>query len=1835
MKIISGVLLSVTLLVTNSAVSRAEKSNQQPNIIVMMVDDMGFAGPSIAPYGNPHYNTPGMDRLAREGMLFSDFHASGAICSATRAGLVTGRYQQRAGIEAVIHPLATHPEHRKGLHQDEETFAELFKGAGYVTGLVGKWHLGYAKETPNYHPMNHGFDYFIGYVSGNIDYINHWGDHQEHDWWHGRKETKEEGYTTHLINKYALEFIEENKDKPFCLYVAHESPHSPVQGPDDPIQRGPGQQKRKTPHTEAMKQMILEMDKGVEQVRAKLVELSLEKNTLFLFFSDNGDAPGTATGSPRFRGHKGSVYEGGTRVPAVAWWPGRIKAGTQADDLSITLDVMPTILSVAGIDPPKERSLDGIDLSPVLFEQKALPARPLFWADLSNNGSRSEALRDGPWKLVVQHPKAKPGTFENEAIELFNLTNDEGEKTNLAARQAERAAAMLKQLKAWYADTQEAASPQPGGWIRKPLSELPELLAASIHGSPKVDIAVPNGRYTLQLLLYEGWRSRSADIVIEGKTVRAAYNMFKEQGGNFDQGSVLRHTFTLTDGNIDIEIKGPLHFGGLILSKVLSKVLSKGKADSADRVAIVKSQADLDLKDVIKAINFGDTKDLNIGDVKFAAAAVNTTVDGVTNTAGGDVHSGEFGQKLPQIEKAPNPANAKGKPNILFICTDDQAPWALGASGNKQAVTPHMDALAAQSAYLQNAFVTTPVCSPSRAATLTGRYGYEVGVFNWLKPGDQQNGLDLDETTFAEALRTAGYRTGLVGKWHLGMNDRYYPTRQGFDYFMGHRHGGFATVNPDLEEQGEKKQYKGLTADVLGDHVVKFLSTHVAEHAEKPFLLCWHTRAPHTKWLPVAPEDMEPYSGDAKIDIPTYPDLDEKRVNRMMREYLASVRSVDRNLGRVMKSLDDLKLTENTVVIFTSDHGYNMGHHGIWHKGNGIWILKHDVPASKNTAKNNRPNMFDNSVRVPSLVRWPGVAKPGVKLPQMTTNLDWYPTLLEIAGGQVPDAKVLRGRSLVPLLQGERPVDWPNDVYGFYSSSKEYAGQFVEEMRMMRTDRWKLVRFLRTPEKDELYDLTNDSDETNNVIAAPGNKGIIAQLHAKLIRRMHETKDPALTLIAGQAGGQSRSSTVSLTQPASRESSNFFNGKDLTGWKGSDGYWSVKDGAIVGHSAVNVPKNEFIWSEVEVQDFYLTVDVKLTPDERNAGIQFRSKPVDVHGQAIGYQADVGASVWGKLYHEHGRGKLDWNDNAAGAVKPGQWNKYEILAVGDRIWTAINGKLCVAIEDPTGERAGKIAFQIHGGLPQTVHYRNPTLKHNPKIALEKQTKEQLLAALPKKTEAPKPVAQAPASVPVSRWSRLIAGADPGSQKEAWAKPAFDHRKWKTMKVPGHFDTVELPGFDGVVWFRKTIELSAEQAKSKVILHLGQIDDMDVTWVNGVRVGGYEDPGHHYTVRNYPVPAGLLKTGKNTIAVRVMDHGSPGGIAGTPEQLFLQLDEERISLAKRWHFAPGANLATLNKYSQIPALVRPLTRPASPVPAFADGFAIDSDQTIAVVGSTNALASSQHGYFEALLCAAWPQYKVQTRNIAWQADTVYQQQRPRNFYATEKPAYGELDGRNRIHADIVFFWMGQTESLDGPDHLEKFVSEYSQHLDQVGKYTQRLVLVTPVPFSNPLGLELDIENRNKSLATYAHAIRDIGRERGLPVVDLFSALLSKEQMKEHSHNGMHLSPEGHWFAAQAFASQLGFSDRVAHIKKHQSKASLLPDAAEELRQAIKQKNDLWFRYWRPSNWAFLYGNRQTQPSSRDHANPGRRWFPEELQNALPLLIEADRRIHDSSANATAGK
>lgn len=441
-----------------------------PNLIVVMVDDMGYEGLSC--FGNPHFETPELDRLAAEGMRLTDFHSSGTVCSPTRAGLLTGRYQQRAGIEAVIHPVSDHPEHRKGLLPAETTFAEVLRSAGYQTALVGKWHQGYPQNSPNFHPQGHGFEQFVGYHSGNIDFVSHVGDHNLHDWWHGRIETEESGYSTTLINQHSARLIRKfaQSSQPFCIYIAHEAIHNPVQVPGDPVRRTTEKwdrwKWREVSHEERIDKyrgMTLPVDDGIGQIRKTLLDLGIERQTFVLFFSDNGPAGDFPSGSDSLRGAKGSVYEGGHKVPAIAWWPGQIRAGTQSDQPLISIDVMPTLLSLAETKTSVE--LDGVDLSPILLRQEDLPARPLFWASLSNRGQRAEAMREGSWKLVVQHPGAKPGTFQNEQLELYDLKNDGREDIDLASRHPERVTTMRKALKAWYTDTIANAADQPGGWL--------------------------------------------------------------------------------------------------------------------------------------------------------------------------------------------------------------------------------------------------------------------------------------------------------------------------------------------------------------------------------------------------------------------------------------------------------------------------------------------------------------------------------------------------------------------------------------------------------------------------------------------------------------------------------------------------------------------------------------------------------------------------------------------------------------------------------------------------------------------------------------------------------------------------------------------------------------------------------------------------------------------------------------------------------------------------------------------------------------------------------------------------------------------------------------------------------------------------------------------------------------------------------------------------------------------------------------------------------------------------------------------------------------------------
>ena len=339
--------------------------------------------------------------------------------------------------------------HEHGLQQSEVTFAEVLRDAGYATAIFGKWHLGYYKK---YNPIHHGFDEFKGYVSGNVDFFSHVDQAGSQDWWQQDELKDEEGYVTHLITKHAVDFIARHKDRPFCLYLPHEPPHYPYQGPNDKAFREVGKSEVRIKQSNEdvkrkYREMVVEMDKGVGEVIAALKKHGLDKNTLVMFFSDNG-ATGQGSCGP-LRGTKGTVWEGGHRVPCVAWWPGKIKAGEVNDSLSITLDVFPTVVSLAGVEGKIDRRLDGVDLSDVLLKGATHRDRKLYW---EFNGQ--QAMRDGAWKLVKNAKGEKGAT-------LYDLKGDIGEKNDVSKANAERFERMMTEYEAWKKDVMDGATAQP------------------------------------------------------------------------------------------------------------------------------------------------------------------------------------------------------------------------------------------------------------------------------------------------------------------------------------------------------------------------------------------------------------------------------------------------------------------------------------------------------------------------------------------------------------------------------------------------------------------------------------------------------------------------------------------------------------------------------------------------------------------------------------------------------------------------------------------------------------------------------------------------------------------------------------------------------------------------------------------------------------------------------------------------------------------------------------------------------------------------------------------------------------------------------------------------------------------------------------------------------------------------------------------------------------------------------------------------------------------------------------------------------------------------------
>jgi arylsulfatase A len=461
------ILVVVAILSVSWRTAQAADEAERPNVVIVFADDLAYA--DIGCFGAEGYKTPHIDRLAAEGRRFTSFYVPQAVCSASRAGLLTGCYPNRIGILGALGPSS-----QIGISADELTLGEMFQSQGYRTAAFGKWHLGHK---PASLPLAHGFDAYYG-----LPYSNDmWPKHPENPRAYpplplidGNKTIETDPDQTQLTTNYtrrAVEFIEQNHDKPFFVYLAHSMPHVPLFVSDKfegTTERG------------LFGDVIAEIDWSVGQIREVLEKHKLDRKTLVIFTSDNGPwlSYGDHAGSAGpLREGKGTSFEGGVREPTVMWYPGQIPAGTECDEPAMTIDLLPTLADWVGAELPTERKIDGLNIRPLITggpdEKTPHDALYFYW------GGHLEAVRSGPWKLHLPHSYRTlagrdggtggiPTKYQQAQIglSLYNLDDDIGETKNMAQEHPEVVEQLMQYVERARSDLGDTATKQKGTGVR-------------------------------------------------------------------------------------------------------------------------------------------------------------------------------------------------------------------------------------------------------------------------------------------------------------------------------------------------------------------------------------------------------------------------------------------------------------------------------------------------------------------------------------------------------------------------------------------------------------------------------------------------------------------------------------------------------------------------------------------------------------------------------------------------------------------------------------------------------------------------------------------------------------------------------------------------------------------------------------------------------------------------------------------------------------------------------------------------------------------------------------------------------------------------------------------------------------------------------------------------------------------------------------------------------------------------------------------------------------------------------------------------------------------------
>jgi arylsulfatase A len=414
----------------------AQAASRPPNIIFYLVDDLGWT--ELNCYSNHFNETPNLDRLASQGIRFTQAYASAPVCSPDRAALMTGQYPARLHITDYLHPTD-----EKFLSPDYITINEQLKKAGYFTGLIGKWHLNGDYNRHRGTPQQHGFDEVICTEQRDIGGGSYW---HPYKFMTNVPARMPHEYLTDRLNLEALDFINRHKDSPFFLYLAHYAPHTRLVSKPDKLAKyknkaGAG----KTKNNPELAGMLESLDDGMGQIMSQLDKLGLTESTVIVFMSDNGGER-TITDNFPLRGGKSFLYEGGLRVPCIVKWPGNIKPGSISDVPVITQDFYPTLMDIAAVKSDKSQIVDGVSLLPLFRGKKQLSRDTLYWHYPMEKphflgGTSCSAMRSGDWKLIEFLDIGK--------VELFDLAHDLSETHDLSSEQPKRAEKLRKRLDAW------------------------------------------------------------------------------------------------------------------------------------------------------------------------------------------------------------------------------------------------------------------------------------------------------------------------------------------------------------------------------------------------------------------------------------------------------------------------------------------------------------------------------------------------------------------------------------------------------------------------------------------------------------------------------------------------------------------------------------------------------------------------------------------------------------------------------------------------------------------------------------------------------------------------------------------------------------------------------------------------------------------------------------------------------------------------------------------------------------------------------------------------------------------------------------------------------------------------------------------------------------------------------------------------------------------------------------------------------------------------------------------------------------------------------------------